>query len=47
MKKGQSLVEYVLVFCALAVIVTALCGLVGRTGRSVRRAEALVASDYP
>jgi hypothetical protein len=46
-RKGQTMVEYVLAFCALVVIVTALGRLLVSTKRSVARTETLVASDYP
>ena len=47
MKKGQTLVEYVLVFCALAVITSTLVRFLGAARRSVARTEALVAADSP
>ena len=41
------MVEYVLVFCALAVLVAALARFAGSAGRSVERTEALIGSDSP
>lgn len=47
MRKGQALLEYVLVFAALLGVVGILWGLIGVTGRYAERTEKLVSSDYP
>ena len=46
-RKGQTLVEYVLVFSALLAVVGSLTYLLGATRRAVVRTESLVGSDYP
>lgn len=45
--KGQTMVEYVLMFCALLAVVGALCHFLRATRHSVDRAERLAGSDYP
>lgn len=46
-RRGQTLVEYVLVFSALLVVVGSLTYLLVATKRAVVRTENLVGSDYP
>lgn len=47
MRKGQALVEYVLVAASLLVVVSILWGFVHVAIRAAIRAENLVASPYP
>lgn len=47
LRRGQAALEYVLAFCALALVVGVLWHLVGAAKWSVIRTEALVSSDYP
>lgn len=46
-RRGQTMVEYVLTFCALLAAVGALGLLLHSTKRAVVRTERLVSSDYP
>ena len=47
MRKGQALLEYVLVLACLAVVVSVLWCLVRGAVRFGFRTEALVSSEYP
>ncbi|MBQ6140259.1 MAG: hypothetical protein IJI54_03150 [Kiritimatiellae bacterium] len=46
-RRGQTMVEYVLTFCALLVALGAIGYFMRATRHSVVRSERLVASDYP
>ena len=46
-KAGQAMLEYVIVFAALAAIVVALSGFFSAERRSAVRTVGLVASEYP
>ncbi len=46
-RRGQTMVEYVLVFGALVVVVGALAFLLSATRSAVVRTEGLVSSEYP
>jgi len=46
-KKGQTSLEYILVFLALLAIASALVFLVRAASRSSRRTTALISSEYP
>ncbi|MCR5414330.1 MAG: hypothetical protein K6F50_06345 [Kiritimatiellae bacterium] len=46
-RKGQTMVEYVLAFCALVVLVGVLGWLLTASRRAVVRTESLVTSEYP
>ena len=46
-RRGQTMVEYVLIFTALLVVIGSLTYLLGATKRAVVRTERLVGSDYP
>ena len=47
MRKGQTMVEYVIVFAALLGVVAVLYSLVGVISRYSVRSEKLVSSEYP
>jgi len=46
-KRGQTMVEYVIVLTALLGAIAALTCLVAGARKSVERTETLVSSDYP
>ncbi len=46
-RRGQTIVEYILVFGALIAVVVALGFLLAATRQAVVRTERLVGSDYP
>ncbi|MBO5775070.1 MAG: hypothetical protein J6R63_03515 [Kiritimatiellae bacterium] len=47
MRKGQAMVEYVVVLAALIVVSFVLCSLNGVISKYSVRSEKLVASEYP
>ncbi|MBS7287009.1 MAG: hypothetical protein KIH06_07090 [Kiritimatiellae bacterium] len=47
MRKGQTMVEYVIVFAALLGVVAVVYSLVGVISRYSVRSEKLVSSEYP
>ena len=46
-KKGQAMIEYVLVFTSLIVVVTALTHYLKAVTESSERTSTLVSGDYP
>ena len=47
MRRGQAMLEYLLVFAAMLVAVFAVIYLINATKRGCYRAVTLVASDFP
>lgn len=47
MRRGQAMLEYILVTASLVIVVGILWGFVEVAGRSAIRSENLVSSEYP
>lgn len=47
MRRGQAMLEYILVTVSLIIAVSVLWGFVGVVSRSAERSENLVSSEYP
>lgn len=47
MRRAQAIVEYILAFCAVAVITLALARVLHASKRASARNAALMASEYP